>query len=59
MRLEIDKKKCIKCFGCVSVCPNQALESTDDGPKWNKDKCTGCGACVNFCPVKALKLVNE
>jgi ferredoxin len=50
----INKNKCIKCFGCVSVCPMQALEYSNDGPKWLKEKCNKCKICVKFCPVKAI-----
>lgn len=54
--LYIDKNKCIKCFGCVAVCPFAALEYSNDGPKWIKEKCTRCNICVKFCPVKAISI---
>ena len=59
MEMIIDRKKCLKCFGCVSVCPKMALEAGEEGPVWNKEKCIGCEACVKFCPVGALKLKKD
>lgn len=58
MDLKINKDKCIRCFGCISVCPVQALQAAGDGPKWDKSKCIGCNGCVDFCPVGALKLIK-
>ena len=57
MTIEIDRSKCIKCAGCVSVCPVAALFFTD---KINCDdkKCISCKNCVKFCPAGALKLVK-
>lgn len=54
MMLKINKRKCLKCGGCVSVCPANALELKSDlmlDPK----KCTKCKICVDFCPVGALR----
>jgi len=55
-RLFIDKNKCIKCFGCVAVCPTQALESSHNEPKWINEKCKRCKICIKFCPVKAISI---
>jgi len=57
--LEVDREKCVRCFGCVSVCPTGALAASDEGPKWTSEKCKHCNACVNFCPVGALKFVKK
>ncbi len=56
MELTIDREKCVKCFGCVSVCPKLALEPSEEGPVWIKEKCIGCDFCVKFCPVGAITL---
>jgi ferredoxin len=57
MAIEVDRSKCIKCGGCVGVCPADALLFTD---KINLDngKCISCRNCVKFCPVGALRLVE-
>ena len=52
--IKIDRRKCIKCGGCVSVCPFDALEISNELNC--NEKCTRCGACVRFCPVGALRL---
>ncbi|RLJ05925.1 MAG: ferredoxin [Candidatus Aenigmatarchaeota archaeon] len=52
--IEVDRKKCLRCGGCVSVCPATALTLTEHGITVN-DNCNNCGICVNFCPVEALK----
>ena len=57
MGIEIDKNMCIKCAGCVGVCPVEALIFTDK-INCDNDKCTSCKNCVKFCPVGALKLVE-
>lgn len=53
--LLIDRNKCIRCFGCISVCPVQALEYSKEGPKWIDKRCTNCKICSNFCPVRAIR----
>ena len=56
MGVEVDKKKCISCAGCVAICPVAALELRERFPDCDFDKCIDCGACVRFCPAVALVL---
>lgn len=56
MGVVVNKKKCISCGGCVSVCPVMALKLKDRYPNCDFSKCVNCGACVRFCPVGALEL---
>ena len=54
MAWTLDKGKCIRCGGCVAVCPFQALELVNfpevDG------RCTGCKICEAACPVRAIRV---
>ncbi len=52
----IDNESCMKCGGCVSVCPADALILDKDGIQIN-DKCICCLKCITFCPVSAIKRV--
>ncbi len=54
-----DKNKCLRCGGCVAVCPTQALELTENGIEWDESRCIHCGICEEFCPVKAIKVKKE
>lgn len=56
---KINREKCLRCGACVSVCPVQALELTEDGIKWNEEKCTFCGKCGKICPVNAIEVDKE
>ena len=49
--------KCLKCGGCVAVCPHNAL-ALKDKIECN-EKCVSCGICVKFCPVGAISLKKE
>ena len=52
---KIDNNKCIKCGGCVSVCPVGALELKEE-IVWDKGLCTLCKSCEKSCPVNAIKI---
>jgi ferredoxin len=52
---EINRDKCLKCGGCVSVCPFSALELEKE-IVWDKSKCTYCGICERVCPISAIKV---
>jgi ferredoxin len=53
-----DKGICLRCSGCVGVCPVSALTLREHGIECNED-CIKCGICVNFCPVQALSLEGK
>ena len=57
-RLKVDEKKCLRCFGCVSVCPKSAIEGVYK-VEWDKNRCIYCNACVKFCPVQALEFIDN
>lgn len=49
-------QKCMKCGGCVEVCPTGAL---DESFVRNCEKCIECYKCINECPVSARVLFGE
>jgi len=51
----IDNKKCVRCGGCVSVCPFGALELKEN-VKIDEKLCNLCGICEKVCPVSAIKV---
>lgn len=59
MTLKHDQEKCIRCAGCVGVCPFEALDYVNGKIVIDHEKCTECGTCVKFCPVIALSLAEE
>ena len=51
-----DKRKCVGCNGCASVCPTNCIElrADDEGffyPVVDVLKCIDCGLCERVCPV--------
>ena len=50
-----DRNKCLRCGGCVGICPVAALDLTEHGIVCDGSKCTDCKACLNYCPVGAIK----
>ncbi|MBN2101606.1 MAG: 4Fe-4S binding protein [Candidatus Aenigmarchaeota archaeon] len=56
--ITVNRDKCARCGGCVSVCPVSALTLTEHGIECDK-KCINCSTCVKFCPVHALSLKKD
>jgi len=59
MAAKWNKAKCIRCGGCVGVCPKSALDLKESGIEVNEAECIDCGACAKFCPVGALKVEKK
>ncbi len=54
--IKTDKKLCLRCSGCVGVCPQTALTLREHGIECSGEKCIRCGICIKLCPVGALSL---
>jgi pyruvate formate lyase activating enzyme len=52
-------ERCIGCGECVKVCPQQALEMTDEGMRTDSERCTLCGECARICPTRAMEISGE
>ncbi len=57
-KLKIDKKTCIACGRCISICPMKNLY-LKDGASTPKGRCTMCYRCINQCPVMAITLIGK
>jgi len=55
MTWDINNNKCMRCGGCVSVCPFAALE-LKESILYNEKLCNLCGICEKTCPVGAIKV---
>jgi len=58
LKVSVDKKKCIGCGACVSICPD-GFEMGDDGKSKAKKKDCNLDCCKEakeICPVEAIKL---
>jgi pyruvate formate lyase activating enzyme len=51
--------RCAHCGECLKVCPNGAINLTDDLPVTDLGVCTRCGSCVEACPTGARELVGR
>ena len=56
--ISTNREKCLRCGGCVGVCPVSALSLGEHGIECS-EKCINCGACIQFCPMGAIKKVKE
>lgn len=53
----VDKRKCISCGACLSVCPVDAISWDTDGKAIiDYNKCIKCLTCEGSCPVDAIKI---
>jgi pyruvate formate lyase activating enzyme len=51
--------RCIGCQTCREVCPEAALNSSDDGVSIDRKQCNACGLCAEECPSTALELIGR
>jgi len=56
--IRTDSDKCLRCGGCVGVCPVNALSLSEHGIACS-EKCTCCKTCIGYCPVGAIALVEK
>lgn len=56
--MKVDGNLCLRCGGCVSVCPFDAIEATD-GKVYPNERCTECGICKKVCPVGAIDVARK
>jgi len=52
------KDKCIACFSCQEVCPQQAITFNEDGMQISSN-CNFCLHCVEACPANAIEVKGE
>jgi len=53
------ERKCIGARDCIRVCPEDALEMTEQGIGIDRDRCTACGLCVEACPSRAFEMIGK
>ncbi|HID32569.1 MAG TPA: 4Fe-4S dicluster domain-containing protein [bacterium (Candidatus Stahlbacteria)] len=57
--MKIDPGICLRCYGCLAVCPNLAIYVETLEPKIDEKTCTRCGDCQTTCPTGAIVAVSE
>ena len=58
-QLSFNPEKCLHCFDCVKVCPNNAHKIKDHKHFVEWDLCDLAGKCVEVCPSGALKIIGN
>jgi ferredoxin len=53
-KANVDEKKCLACGGCISVCPQDAIDWVAYKAIVDDDKCISCAICIRTCPVGAI-----
>jgi len=56
MAWKVDRKKCLRCGACVSVCPKHALSLGEHGLENDRSKCISCGICKKACPAGSIEV---
>jgi len=57
--VSFDRKKCVSCGKCISVCRAKALSIENKKLLFDKDKCVNCGSCSTVCPFNAMTVVKQ
>ena len=54
----VDKNTCDYCSACISVCPPDCIEVSENDLTVDHFLCIDCDLCIKICPVEALS-TNE
>jgi Fe-S-cluster-containing hydrogenase component 2 len=54
-KIKVDKKKCLACGGCISICPQNALYWYGEKASINEENCSSCALCIQICPIGAIQ----
>lgn len=54
-----NEERCIKCYQCISSCPEQAIILKDNYPYTDKNRCIISGHCVSICPAQAREIIGR
>ena len=57
-QLSFNPEKCLHCFECVKICPNNAHKVKENRHFVDWALCDLTGECVNVCPSGALKIIG-
>lgn len=54
-------RRCVRCSGCVNICPAKALSFREgkQAPEVDYSKCIRCYCCHEVCPANAIKLIRR
>lgn len=55
-RAFIDKKHCVACGSCMSVCPKDAISIKRGMFALVDTFCVGCGLCSKTCPASIIEI---
>ncbi len=55
----IDQEKCKHCLRCFLVCPDGAIDKSEDDLAIDYDYCKGCGVCAKSCGFGAIAMIKE
>lgn len=58
VEVEVDRKKCIGCGMCLSVCPKGSFAINGKSRFLKERGCEGCGSCFLQCPQAAINIVK-
>jgi pyruvate ferredoxin oxidoreductase delta subunit len=55
----IDPGKCVKCLRCFLLCPDGAIDKSEESLEIDYDYCKGCGVCSTACKFGAIAMLAE
>ena len=58
-RVEVNNRKCRRCFYCVQLCPAKAIKLEKESIRIMPERCILCGNCITGCPHRAMTYQSD